>query len=106
MRHSRDMEDRANQQGPKMSKHDDDEPKVVDSEGLTDSDWSEIGKLQRALKSGGGKAFWDAVEKLGKRDPFIQVRVAYAFFPKESRHGGLVLSDARAAGIEACVLRF
>src|SRR5262245_19154190 len=56
-------------------------PKIVDTEGLSDADLSEINKLLRVYDAGGSDAFWEAVEELGDEDPVRYVAVAGAFFP-------------------------
>jgi hypothetical protein len=58
-----------------------DEPfEVVDSSGLTDADWAEINKLQRAYKSGGRVALNSAMTELAK-EPIKFATVIGAFFP-------------------------
>jgi hypothetical protein len=59
----------------------DDEPfEVVDSTGLTDTDWAEINKLQRTYREGGKKALNTAMAELAK-DPIRFTAVIGAFFP-------------------------
>jgi len=60
-------------------------PTVVDTSHLTDADWSEINRLQRAYEKGGTKAFSKALEELGDRNPVQYLAVASAYFPHEVR---------------------
>jgi hypothetical protein len=53
---------------------------VVDTSGLTDSDWAAIDRVNRACELGGVAAFWDELEKL--EDVSQQLRVVGAFFPE------------------------
>jgi hypothetical protein len=53
---------------------------VVDSTGLTDADWTEINKLQRAYRDGGKKALNAAMAELAK-EPIRFATVIGAFFP-------------------------
>jgi hypothetical protein len=70
-----------------------DEPfEVVDSSGLTDADWSEINKLQKAYQEGGQKALGKAMTAL-VNDPLRYVAVIGAFFPHMLREA---MKDAMA----------
>src|SRR5258707_415563 len=63
-----------------------DEPfEVADSSLLTDADWAEINKLQRAYKDGGEKGLSKAMGELAKNDALRFVTVAAAFFPDMMR---------------------
>jgi len=58
-------------------------PEIVDTSHLPDADWTEINKLQRAYERGGSKAFSNALDELGNRDPVKYLAVASAYFPRE-----------------------
>ena len=68
-------------------------PKIVDSEGLSDADWVEVNRLLRAYDAGGNEAFWQAMDKLGEKDPIQQIAIAGAFYPDVVRE---VIKDEMA----------
>jgi hypothetical protein len=72
-------------------------PAIVDTSHLTDADWSEINKLQRAYKKGGTKAFSKALDELGDKDPIKYLAVASAYFPREVREA--VKDNIAAVGL-------
>jgi hypothetical protein len=77
---------------------------VADRSNLSDADWSEIKKLQRAYKEGGDLAVSIELAKLGNADPSRFIAVAGAFFPEAVREAledglaeqGLTVADLRA----------
>jgi hypothetical protein len=70
---------------------------VADSSGLTDDNWSEVGKLQQAYKTGGERALKKAMDVLLDKDPVRFIVVVGAFFPNVVREA---MKDAMAeAGI-------
>jgi hypothetical protein len=54
---------------------------IADTSSLTDADWAEINKLQRAYQRG-DKAFSKALDELAKTDPIRLATVMSAFFPE------------------------
>ena len=57
--------------------------KVEDPTGLTNADWDEIGKLQRAYSSGGAEALSDALDRLVTADPDRAAKVLDALTPRD-----------------------
>jgi hypothetical protein len=57
--------------------------KVEDPTGLTDADWEEISKLQRAYSSGGTESLADALDRLTTCDPDRAAKVLDALTPRE-----------------------
>jgi pyruvate/2-oxoglutarate dehydrogenase complex dihydrolipoamide dehydrogenase (E3) component len=70
----------------------DDPFEVIESSGLTDADWAEINKLQRAYRDGGKKGLSKAMAELAK-DPIRFATVVGAFFPEMIREA---IKDAMA----------
>ena len=76
---------------------------VVDSSGLTDAEWSEMGELKKAYELGGEKALEEALQRLANENPIRHFVVLGAFFPKEAREGfkewmaeaGMTVQDLR-----------
>jgi hypothetical protein len=76
---------------------------VVDSSGLTDADWLEIGNLKQVYEKGGDKALQRALDKLEKYDPIRRFTILSACFPQEAIEAfkdemaerGLTLEDLR-----------
>jgi hypothetical protein len=80
----------------------DDPFEVVDSSRLTDADWAQINKLQRAYKEGGKPALNKAMATLAK-DPLRFAAVIGSFFPEMIREA---IKDAVAnAGLTEDDLR-
>jgi hypothetical protein len=76
---------------------------VQDRAGLTDAEWSEIGKMQRAYTEGGTKALNAALQELHDRDVFQYAAVCGAFWPNEMREA--VRDGMAEAGMDADDLR-
>ena len=76
---------------------------VVDSSGLSDADWADINRLRQAFADGGSRAFWDAMDELGKIDLFRQVHIAGAFFRDTMREA--IKDEMAAAGMSEDDLR-
>ena len=66
---------------------------IVDTSSLTDADWAEINKLQRAYQHG-EKAFSKTLYELGEADPIRLMTVMSAFWPEEVRE---TMKDQMAA---------
>jgi hypothetical protein len=58
---------------------------VVDPTGLTDADWAEINKLEKAWNEGGTAALKRAMDVLGQGDSVRTIRIYAALFPHEIR---------------------
>jgi hypothetical protein len=76
---------------------------VIDPSGLTDADWSEIGKLQRAYAEGGPPALNAGLLDLHNKDVFRHAAVCAAFWPDEMREA--IRDQMAEAGIDADDLR-
>ena len=57
---------------------------IADTSSLTDADWAEINKLQRAYQHG-EKAFSKALNELAETDPIRFAIVMSAFYPEMVR---------------------
>jgi hypothetical protein len=66
---------------------------IVDTSSLTDADWAEIHKLQRAYQHG-EKAFSKTLYELGEADPIRLMTVMSAFWPEVVRE---TMKDQMAA---------
>jgi hypothetical protein len=66
---------------------------VQDPSGLTDADWSEIGKIQKAHAEGGMKALDVALQELLDRDVLRHAMICGALWPDELREA---IRDAMA----------
>lgn len=76
---------------------------IVDTTGLTDSDWTEINRLKAAYSEGGEAGYAQALDALLVRDPIQTVAVLAAFFPDDMRN---VIKDQMAEqGIDEDDLR-
>jgi hypothetical protein len=73
-----------------------DDFEVQDTSGLTDADWAEINKLQKAYETGGRKAIDLAFKKLAK-DPIRFAVVVGALFPEMMRE--MIRDQMAEAGI-------
>ena len=79
----------------------DDDPRLEDTSSLTDADWVEINKLNRARKADGDEGLQKAFEQLLQHDPVRAARILAAFYPQgrgladQLAEHGLTVEDFR-----------
>jgi hypothetical protein len=79
----------------------DDDPGLEDTSSLTDADWVEINKLNRARKADGDEGLQKAFEQLLQHDPVRAARILGAFYPQgrgladQLAEHGLTVEDFR-----------